>query len=178
MKRTLAVVLVIIALALATLFILLFGGDRPPVRLVEMSFLEFTNTPAGPSARFAVHFLPRFGGCAWPQFEASRQVDGAWKPWSPGGQRRTHEFFDSSYPRPLGRDGKRIDCVLALPVANTNDAWRFVVAVSEAPPGPRPLMLRARAWWYSVRRIPPPSVRTEYVNNYFITNETRANKRN
>jgi hypothetical protein len=66
----------------------------------------------------------------------------------------------------------------AFAVANTNEAWQFVMEVRENPPVKWPLISRARVWWNTWRKIPPPDPSLSPYNgsHCFLTNETSDRK--
>jgi len=175
-KRTLVVLSVVVAMAVAVLLII-FVDNQPPAPLVETSFMGFTNTPAGPLALVAVYFRPRFDGCHWPTFEVHRGVGGEWELWTPppGDPRPLYSFGRQPRPFPPGPNGRIINQVVTFAVGNTNDAWHLVMEVKENPPGDLPFMRRARSLWNAWRKKPQPQKHYD-GHHYFITNETRAAK--
>src|SRR4026209_2207387 len=61
MKKILAVLLIIVAIATGA-WLILSDPESAVDHGVEISFLEFTNTASGPAALLGVHFGPRFSG--------------------------------------------------------------------------------------------------------------------
>jgi len=147
-----------------------FAPEPAPKRGVETSFLEFTNTPSGPRARFAVTYGRRFRGWSWRDSTTSYQrADGAWEEWVGADNRKTYQFIDNRPPFPRTRDGKRINTVIALPVGNTNSAWRVVLKVDESKPWPLwPVMVadQLKSLMGKPSRPPGPG------QSYLLTNQT------
>jgi hypothetical protein len=172
MRKALLIPLAIIAVGVVVLVVMLVRS-RVPSPQVQVRFLEFTNASDGPAAVLGVLHRPRLVRCYWLEFKTSRRVDGAWQSWSPDKPRADHKFTHLNFPPPVARDGKPVTCLLLLPVANTNDGWRFVQKVEEAAPDPWPLWSRARDWWYrkgkGKRPLPP---KLTMLPAYSITNET------
>ena len=169
MHKRLAILLVTLAVG-ALLLVKLATPTAVPARLVRMSFHQFTNTPAGPRALLAIRYHPRWSGSAWWDAETSRWVDGAWQPWQTN-HNANLSLVAVNKPPGRGRDGETLDCLMALPVANTNDAWRFVMLVEEGPPLPPAIVRKTREFFYRLRYggpAPPPPV----AQRYYVTNET------
>jgi hypothetical protein len=142
-----------------------------PKRGVETTFLDFTNTPIGPCARFAVTYGRRFRGWSWRESITShRRADGTWEVWAGADNRNTYRFIDSRSPPTRTRDGKEIHTVLELPVENTNAVWRIVLNVDESPPWPPwPVMMAQRL----KALVSKPRHQTLGPDqHYFLTNQT------
>src|SRR6185503_14880807 len=104
-----------------------------------------------------ITYGPRFRGWGWRSSVTShRLADGSWEEWAGAKNKDTYQFTDNRPPLPRTRDGKRINTVLALPVADTNTQWRIVLNVEESPPWPPwPIMMADRIKAF-VRRTPLP----------------------
>jgi hypothetical protein len=144
------------------------SGPRPQM---EFSFLAYSNLPAGPAAAFAVYFPPRFGGCGWRGQEVDSLEGGVWKT-NPEPRAASMQFVSSGRAR--STNGRPINFIMLLPVANTNEAWRFRVRVDEQPPSPPFLVKLGRELWRRMQRVSAQSpVRSDIDRSYWLTNEVR-----
>jgi hypothetical protein len=173
MKKKRIALLALVALAAGTAAILPFMAQEPSPRRIESTFLGFTNTLTGPSARFGITYPPRLRGWSWRGgMETSYRRAEAWEPWKPGEHGRKYfSVVDNKPPLPRTRDGKAINTVMELPVGETNAVWRIVVQVDESPRWPVwPVMMAQKLKAFATRTpLPKPA---GPGHNYFLINET------
>jgi hypothetical protein len=167
MKRKL--VWVLVAAVLVTVIIMVWPDKSGPRPQVELSFLGFSNSPARSEAAFAVYLPPRFGGCGWRQMEVDVLEEGRWThvtSQAPGMQQ-----YRGGYPGAKAPNGRPFDWITVLPIANTNNSWRFRLAVDELP---RRAPFVIELWRDLVkrgRRVQGFSPARSYDYSYWITNE-------